>query len=142
MRQRGTNKSITILGVVGKPVTTLAAAVASKGLKPVEVQKKITESSKGIQDGFPIVIKVLIKKGNVFSVSVRPGPTVDLVKHLQPDYKTQVKVATVDKIAKMYIEHDVANTVDLNKVKNNICNILHKSCKLSVEGYPSGAVNA
>ena len=141
MRQRGTNKSITILGVVGKPVTTLAAAVASKGLKPVEVQKKITESSKGIQEGCPIVIKVLIKKGNVFTVSVRPGPTMSLLKHLQPDYKTQVKATTVDKIAQMYIEHDVANTVDLSKVKHNICNILYKSCKLSVEGYVPGVIS-
>jgi ribosomal protein L11 len=135
MRQRGTNKSITILGVVGKPVTTLAAAVASKGLKPVEVQKKITESSNGIQEGFPIVIKVLIKRGNSFSVNVRPGPTMDLVKHMQPDYKNQVKATTVEKIAKLYIKHAVANTSDEKKVIDNICNILYKSCKLSVEGY-------
>lgn len=135
MRNRGTEKSITILAVVGKPVTTLAAAVASKGLKPVEVQKKITEASKGIPDGYPIVIKVLIKKGNVFTVNVRPGPTMDLLKHLQPDYKTQVKADTVKKIAKLYIEHDVLNTNEESKVYANICNILHKSCKLTVEGY-------
>ena len=141
MRNRKSQKSIKILGVVGKPVTTLAAAVASKGLKPVEVQKKITELSKGMQDGYPVVIQVLIKGGNVFTVNVRPGPTMALLKHLQPDYKTQVKAATVEKIAKMYIEHDVSNTIDLSKVKNNICNIFHKSCKLSVEGYAPGVVN-
>lgn len=140
MRNRGNQKTIRILGVVGKPLSNLAASVASKGLKPKDVETKILERSKDITQGTPIVISVLMSAGNVYTVSVRPGPTMDLVKHLQPNYKEGVKSTTVQKIAEWYLKHNVLNTNDLALIRGNISNILFKSCKLTVEGY--GGTNA
>lgn len=112
-------------------------ALGMKGLKLPDVQKKYNELIKSFETGMPILVKIISSKGLIFSITVSPSSTIQLLRFLQKKSSLAVdggvQESIVKKAAQIKIESGSTNTLNLDSVISSIKGTL-KSANIQVLG--------
>lgn len=112
----------------------LNAVLGMRQVKLNDVQKCL-DSVEAIKlvPGLPIVVKLIVQKGKILEFSVSPGPTLKACKFLMGSDDCSISMKVVNQFAKLKIDFDSVNTLNIDKVSKTILSTL-KSAKRSVEG--------